>query len=305
MATKGFKNKLQEQWRSQPPAPEEPDQAWAFSGLLRDRLEKAAEPLPVETIAVTELHDNPYQSLARSRDDAAVQDEKLEELAESIRANGFYGALLARTRSEGGYELAYGHRRRDAAARAGLETLPVKVMTLDDAAMARIMASENFSREDLTPLGEANVVGHLHTALGMSVREIARSVGRDRGWVENRLNLFRAPAELKEMVEARPDSMSFVETIVKVADPVAREALARDVVDKRLTQKQLKAQLAPKLSLPTTPSPKLNKFDFGPAMAQLDAALTEIERNREGQLFTAAEIRLLKQFKERLELLGA
>ncbi len=242
MPGKDFKNILKGH-RAEPAGPE--SGTWAFDGLLRDKLEQQAERLPVEMIALDRLQDNAYQHLARTEGDPAVQGEKLEELAESIRANGFYGALLARMTAKG-YQLAYGHRRREAARLAGLTELPVKVMELSDEQMARIMASENFSREDLSPLGEANVVGHLYDILNMSVRDVAQTVGKSKGWVQIRLELYRAPQYLKEMVQVRPDSMSFVASLMAVEDPELRQQLSGEVTSKGLTRDQLRSRIEPK-----------------------------------------------------------
>ncbi len=275
---------------------QQPGEAWEYGGLLRKKLEDQAEQLPLEMVLVSELHDNPYQALARTAHDQAMQEEKIAELADSISGNGFYGALLARPRPGGGYELAYGHRRREAARRAGLSNLPVKIMPLDDAQMARVMASENFSREDLSPLGEANVIGFLHHDLKMSVRDIANSVGKSKGWVQNRLDLFRAPQYLKDMVEARPDSMTFVASLMSVEDPVLRETLSHDVADKGITKEQLRRRIESGLRpisqnyredatgvLPkytsaeegdaSSPGKRMNR-----ALAELDAALDGVEQ---------------------------
>lgn len=276
-----------------------------FGGLLRDDLEKQAERLPVEMIAIDKLHDNPYQNLARTTTDEAVQDEKLEELAESIRSNGFYGALLARTTPDG-YQLAYGHRRREAARRAGLGTLPVKVLPLEDDKMARIMASENFSREDLSPLGEANVVGHLYQALNMSVREIATSIGKNRGWVQNRLDLFHAPQDLKQMVEDRTDSMTFVNTLAAVEDPVARETLAKEVVSKNLTREQLKQRLPWKIKsdIPNVIREKDNN-QVGVVLSEIKVRVETLEQalQQKGMSLNPKEIEEIVAIIDRLEKL--
>lgn len=230
--------------RSEPAGPE--TENWGFQGILRDRLEKEAEELPVAMIKIEELQDNAYQHLARHNQDIAVQDEKLEELAESIRTNGFYGALLARHNPAGGYQLAYGHRRREAARRAGLTELPVKLMELSDEQMARIMASENFSREDLTPMGEANVIGHLYDNLNMTVKEISSATGKGKGWVQSRLDLHAAPTYVKQMVVDRPDSLSFISVLMSEPDGEFRQILANEVVTKGLTREQLRTRVEPK-----------------------------------------------------------
>lgn len=206
---------------------------------LVEELERANEQVPIEELEISRLNDNPFQHLARP----VVDHEALEELAASIRLNGFYGALLAR-RKRGKlqeYELAYGHRRRDAALRAGLTRLPVKVIELSDAQMARIMASENFSRENLSPLGEANVVGYLSTMQNLSIEEISEVIGKKRGWVQPRLQLYQASPDLKAMVEQKPETMTHLRLLRAIKDASQRAGLIQQVLENNLTFDQLQA----------------------------------------------------------------
>ncbi|MBN9387609.1 MAG: ParB/RepB/Spo0J family partition protein [Chloroflexi bacterium] len=209
---------------------------------LREEIEQSAEHILVQQIDLERLHDNPFQHLARP----VLDEEALEDLAGSIRQNGFYGALLARPegRNSNEYQIAYGHRRREAARRAGLKTLPVKVMELTDLQMAQLMASENFSREDLTPLGEANIVGHLYTDQNMSIEQIAAAVGKKRGWVQPRLALYQAPQDVKQLVEQKPQTLSHARLLQQVKDAGERASLIEQVIQNDLTFEQLNSYIA-------------------------------------------------------------
>jgi ParB family chromosome partitioning protein len=208
---------------------------------IREELERNSATLPIREIAIERLHDNPYQEIARP----VLDEDSLKELVSSIQQNGFYGALLARRKhnTNDQYELAYGHRRREAARRAGLKELPVKVIELSDTQMAQIMASENFSREDLTPIGEANVLGHLYTTLNMSIEQVAEAIGKGKGWVQLRLNLYQASKDIKAMVEQKPDALSHVRLLVQIKDPVQREPLIQAILQNNLTFEQLRSRL--------------------------------------------------------------
>ena len=80
-----------------------------------------------------------------------VNDEKMQETAESIRENGVLVPAIVRPREEGGYELVSGHRRHFASQLAGLETMPVIIRDLDDNAATIIMVDSNIQRETLLP----------------------------------------------------------------------------------------------------------------------------------------------------------
>ncbi|NWJ97787.1 MAG: ParB/RepB/Spo0J family partition protein [Chloroflexi bacterium] len=216
-----------------------------ISEILREELERSAEAIRVQDIPIENLGDNPFQYLARTSADPSLKQEVIEELAASIRQNGFYGALLARLTLRSNsqvptYELAYGHRRRMAAQLAGLKTLPVKVMELTDSKMARIMASENFSREDLTPIGEANVVGMLYTLQNLSADKIAEVVGKTRRWVQIRVELYEAAQDIKDMTERKPDTLTYVPILKQVKDPDQRKELIEAILDDQLTREQLR-----------------------------------------------------------------
>ncbi len=215
---------------------------------VREELERQAEELPIAEIAITRLFDNPYQYLARPQ----LDETNLEELASSISQNGFFGALLARRKknSTDQYELAYGHRRKEAARRAGLLTLPVKIVDLTDTQMVRIMASENFSRQNLDPLGEANVIGLLESNQNLSARQISEIVGQGRSWVERRLALYRAPQDLKEMVAQKPETFSLVDVLISITDNKLRHELTEEVLTNNLSRRQVQERL-----LRPTPSP--------------------------------------------------
>jgi len=208
---------------------------------FREELERQVEELPISEISLNQLKDNPYQQLARP----VVDQPALEELANSIRLNGFYGALLARPKYDtpGLYELAYGHRRRDAAIQAGLTRLPVKVLDLSDVQMARVMASENFSREDLTPLGEAGVIGHLYNSQNMTLEDIAEVIGKKRGWVQLRLALYEAPADIKTLVEQKPDTLSLIPLLTQFKKPEERIGFIQKILAGKLNRVGLQRQL--------------------------------------------------------------
>ncbi len=221
------------------------------SSAMVAELERTSATLPVREIEIERLLDNPYQYLSRP----TINEEALDELASSIRENGFYGALVARYKSDarGYYELAYGHRRREAARRAGLTTLPVKILDLTDKKMAQLMASENFSRENLSPMGEANVVGLLASTQNLSVREIAEAVGKSAKWVDLRRSLYEAPQDLKQMVEARPDTLTHLQILSQLPTIELRAPLIEAILKNELNRNQLQGQV---LRLKSSPTPE-------------------------------------------------
>jgi ParB family chromosome partitioning protein len=195
-----------------------------------ERLIGARERAALHDVLIEDIDPNPFNP----RQDFAVED-----LVASMREHGFIGALDGRLR-EGRVQLGYGSRRLLAAKEAGIERLPVYLHDdWDDQQMLVIALVENVQREDLTPLQEATSVGQMHQNLGWSVREIARRTGKPKSWVQDALSLFRAPGDVKAMVNERPDSIRQARFIARLPEEKDRRFLEEKVLARELTTAQV------------------------------------------------------------------
>lgn len=147
----------------------------------------------VMEVPLAEIRPNPYQPRR------AFSEEKMEELAASIRTRGILSPVILR-RWMDGYELVAGERRWRAAKEAGLSTIPALIKDVSSDEILEIALIENLQREDLNPLEEAEAYQRLIQDHGLTQEEIARRVGRDRASVANALRLLHLPAQLKEDV---------------------------------------------------------------------------------------------------------
>ena len=203
-----------------------------LSGLFAASVSAVQQAVPVK---IEYLADNPYQPRR------LVDPAGLEELAQVIRTQGFQGVLVARPYADkpGWYQLTAGHRRREAARRAGLTTLPLVVRELTDEEMVVLAITENIQREDLNPLEEGKIYLLMAGELGYTHEQIAREIGKNRGYVENRIRVARAPADIQALVLAKPDSLRAVATLVKVRDPARRAEIIRQMQQGSLTADDL------------------------------------------------------------------
>ena len=106
------------------------------------------------------------------------------------------------------------HRRRAPLARVSIaerETIPAIVVEFDEETALEVCIIENLQREDVSPLEEAAMFRKM-TDLGYSLRQLAQKIGKDKGYVENRLRLADAPAEIRELVSVRKDTLSAMPT---------------------------------------------------------------------------------------------
>ena len=171
------------------------------------------------------------------------EESALEELASSIREHGVLQPILVRPRGRDQYQLVAGERRWRAARRAGLLTIPALVEELDDDSALEIAVIENLQREDLSPLEEANMYEKMVTEHGYSIRKLAQKLGKDKGYLENRLRLADAPEEIRALVSVRKDTLSHAYELMKVQDPKKRKRLAAQVASGELSLLKLRERI--------------------------------------------------------------
>lgn len=191
-------------------------------------------PAPVQTLLITQLRPNRFQPRTHFDDDA------IEELAASIKAQGVVQPLVVSPDKDGTYVIVAGERRWRASRRAGLESVPVVVRHVtDDRELLELALVENLQRSDLNPLEEAEAYLALQEKFGLSQEDIAARVGKARTTVTNALRLLRLPGEVQELLrggrltagQARPLlGLPSREAQVALAERAAREGLsARDL----------------------------------------------------------------------------
>ncbi len=191
----------------------------------------------VRNIPVDHIEPNPEQPRL------AFDEATLQELAASIREHGVLQPILVRPLDDGGYQLIAGERRWRASQAAGLGTIPALIEEIDDDTALEISIIENLQREDLSPLDEASMYDRMVRDHGYSVRKLAQKLGKDKGYLENRLRLADAPAEIRELVSLRKDTLSHAYELLKVEDPRKRKRLAAQVARGELTLIKLRDRI--------------------------------------------------------------
>ena len=191
----------------------------------------------VRTIDVERITPNPEQPRL------AMEQSSLDELAASIREHGVLQPILVRPLEDGEFQLIAGESRWRASRAAGLATIPALVEEIDDDTALEISIIENLQREDLTPLDEAAMYDRMVREHGYSVRRLAQKLGKDKGYLENRLRLASAPEEVRELVSLRKDTLSHAYELMKVDDPRKRKRLAAQVARGELTLIKLRDKI--------------------------------------------------------------
>ena len=191
----------------------------------------------VRIIPVDRIEPNPEQPRL------AFNEESLQELAASVKEHGILQPILVRPLDAGRYQLIAGERRWRASKLAGLDTIPALIEDIDDDTALEIAIIENLQREDISPLDEAAMYDRMVHEHGYSIRKLADKLGKDKGYLENRLRLADAPTEVRELVSLRKDTLSHAYELMKVEDPKKRKRLADQVAAGQLTLIKLREKI--------------------------------------------------------------
>lgn len=214
---------------------EERELSPAIIGLLSP--EGTTKHTGVRQIPVERIDPNPDQPRM------VFDQESLQDLAASIREHGVLQPVLVRPADGGRYQLVAGERRWRASTLADKETIPAIIEEIDDDTALEIAIIENLQREDLSPLDEAMMYDRMTRDHGYSLRRLAQKIGKDKGYVENRLRLAEAPEEVRELVSLRKDTISHAYELMKVEDPGKRRRLAARVASGELSLVKLRERI--------------------------------------------------------------
>ncbi len=160
------------------------------------------------TLPVEKLQPGKYQPRSH------MDPERLEELAESIRAQGLIQPIIVRGIGGGRYEIIAGERRWRAAQLAALRDVPVVIREIEDNTALAMALIENIQREDLNPLEEAQALQRLIDEFDLTHQQAAEAVGRSRASVSNLLRLLELPEAIRAMVERRELEMGHARALL-------------------------------------------------------------------------------------------
>ena len=191
----------------------------------------------VRIIPVDRIEPNPQQPRL------AFNEETLQELSASVKEHGILQPILVRPLEGNRYQLIAGERRWRASKLAGIDSIPALIEDIDDDTALEIAIIENLQREDISPLDEAAMYDRMVHEHGYSIRKLADKLGKDKGYLENRLRLADAPTEVRELVSLRKDTLPHAYELMKVEDPKKRKRLADQVAAGQLTLIKLREKI--------------------------------------------------------------
>jgi ParB family transcriptional regulator, chromosome partitioning protein len=215
-----------------------------LDALLGDVAAAKETSNPSHTLPIEHLQRGKFQP----RKD--MNPEKLQELADSIKAQGIIQPIVVRKLDQDKYEIVAGERRWRAAQLAGLQQVPVVIKDIDDRATMAIALIENIQRQDLNPLEEAEALRRLLDEFTMTHQQIADAVGKSRVTVTNLLRLMDLHPEVKKLLIGGQLEMGHARALLSldaVKQVAAAQKIAREGLTVRMAEKLVKdAQIEPK-----------------------------------------------------------
>jgi len=205
-------------------------------------------------IEIDKIKTNPYQPRTN------FDEEKLKELALSIKEKGMIQPVVVR-RKEDGFELVAGERRLKAAEKIGMKLIPALIMeNLSKGEMLELTLIENVQREDLNPIEEAKGYKRLLEECGLSQKELSKKISKDRSSIANTLRLLNLPIEIQNYIGSGKISEGHARAILAVNTTKEQIDLANKVIKFRLSVREIeklvyeKAKVFKKKLRKTSPS---------------------------------------------------
>ncbi len=199
--------------------------------------------------------------------------ESLQELADSIAAQGVVQPIVVRPVKGGHYEIIAGERRWRAAQQAGLDNIPVVIRKVADKTAMAMGLIENIQRDDLNPLEEAGALHRLLNEFELTHQQIAKGIGRSRASVSNLLRLLDLNPDVKELIEERRIEMGHARALLGLQEQAQSDA-ARLVVAKGLSVRETE-KLVRRLQGTDIPEEKPQSREKDPDVRRLENGLID------------------------------
>ncbi|HXD35669.1 MAG TPA: ParB/RepB/Spo0J family partition protein [Rhodanobacter sp.] len=214
-------------------------------------------------------------------------DEALDELAASIKAQGLIQPVVVRELGRHRYELIAGERRWRAAQRAQLSEIPALIRQVAEQAVPAMALIENIQRQDLTPLEEADALKRLIEDFDLTHQQAADAVGRSRASVSNMLRLTELPEPIKKLLDDGKLEMGHARCLLTldeaIAVPLARQAVTLGWSVRELEEAARRAQTAPKGKARSAPARDPNISALERELGERFATRVELAQGKGGR----------------------
>lgn len=202
-----------------------------LGSLMSEAAEESGSNALVNDLPIDAIEPNPNQPRS------TLDEAGIEELAASIQKDGLLQPIVVRPNRKG-YQIIAGERRWRACKKNGMNRVPVKVMNVNEVETLKLALIENLQRTNLNPIEEAKGYKELLSAANLKQSELAAAVSKSRSSVTNALRLLDLPEDVQQLLYEGKLSSGHGRAILTVSDQEKRSALARKVVEEKLSVRE-------------------------------------------------------------------
>lgn len=199
-----------------------------LSALMGDEADNVKQSEGFLELDIDLIESNPNQPRK------SFPEIELDELTQSIKANGIVQPIVVRQKGKG-YQIVAGERRWRAAQKAGLDKIPAVVRKVSDDKLLEIALIENIQRQELNPIEEAKAYQKLIDDIGLTQEMVANQVGKNRTFVTNYLRLLKLPNEILKYVEENKLSVGHARALIMLEDKNSQIELAKNIIGMSLS----------------------------------------------------------------------
>lgn len=209
----------------------------------------------VKMVRTGDIVPSPYQPRT------IFDDEKLDELCQSIRTHGVIQPIVVRMRNDR-YEIIAGERRFRAVQRLGLPTIPVIVREMNDAQAASVALIENLQREGLTAIEEAAAYQKLMEIHDLTQESLAQRIGKSQSTIANKIRLLQLSEPVKQAMLDRKITERHARALLALDNPDDQRKVLEEIIAKGMNVKQTEARVAFLTNKPPSKGKKTRRIAF-------------------------------------------
>lgn len=203
-----------------------------LSALILESPDSGESQEPVNEIEVNKIKPNAYQPRR------VFEQDKLDELANSIKEHGVVQPIVVRRLRSGKYELVVGERRLRATQQLGWQKIPAVVKEFTDEQMMEIALVENIQRQDLNPVEEAIAYKRLLEEFKLTQEQLAQRVSKSRPFVANMIRLLNLPQEIINDLSENKLTVGHARPLLAIENEETKLKVARDIISKNLSVRE-------------------------------------------------------------------
>lgn len=192
----------------------------------------------VVNLRVQDIVPNQYQPRT------VFQEDKIKELAQTIRTHGIIQPIVVRKNTEGSYELIAGERRWRAVQSLEWETVPAIIREMSDTETASVALIENLQREELTVIEEALAYERLLELHSLTQEALAQRLGKSQSTIANKMRLLKLPASVQQALLEKKITERHARALIALKDAEKQELILQEIIDKELNVKETEARIA-------------------------------------------------------------